>query len=112
MNLATMTQDQLLQRCGWCHVELHREQPRFGSGVKLPVRVRPVLEPFEGRFLPFPVNNEREIILYVTRSDSPARAQGFELSFQGCSEKCLRELLEAFSRKRKEWEGGGVGVIG
>ena len=95
MNLSKLTQKQLMKRCAWCHKVIPEDQECFGSGGKVWPSAKPLLAENEGKLIPMRLSTGREIIVVVPTSDSEARAEGYDIFFQACSEECGKAILAA-----------------
>ena len=92
MELSTLSQEDLLARCAWCHRRIPEDDECFGAGLRARPERRDELAPHEGRAVPLQLATGREIIVMVTGRDSQARAKGDDLYFQTCSEECSRQI--------------------
>ena len=95
MNLANLSQNELMVRCAWCHQHMSEDQECFGAGA----RVRPVAKELfagnEGKLLPMQLSTGREIIVVVPAAASEARVDGHDIYFQTCSEECCKNLTDS-----------------
>jgi len=102
MNLAKLSQAELLARCAWCHQIIPDVHERFGNGMQVRPERRAEIIPHEGRAVPLLLATGRELIAMVVTSDSQARAAGYDLYVQTCSEECSRQI-EAAAREEIAW---------
>ena|ERR1043166_566312 len=95
MNLAALSQEELLARCAWCHRHIPKDQECFGSGLRVRPERRAEIIAYRGRAVPLQLATGREIIVMVVPPDSQAGAAGDDLYVQICSEKCGQEIDRA-----------------
>ena len=95
MNLAKLTQKQLMKRCAWCHKVMPEDKECFGAGGKVWPSAKPLLAGHEGSLMPMRLSTGREIIVGVPTLDSDARAEGHDIFFQACSEECGNAISRA-----------------
>jgi hypothetical protein len=92
MNLSTLSQEDLLGRCAWCHRRISQDQECFGAGLRVRPERRAEIVPHERRAVPLQLASGRQIIVMVTSPDSKARAAGDDLYIQTCSEDCNQQI--------------------
>lgn len=95
MDLTTLSRDELLERCAWCHRRIPEDQECFGAGARVRPEAKNLLAGHEGNLLPIELSDGRQVIVVVPTADSEARAAGHDVYFQACSEQCCRELSNA-----------------
>ena len=95
MNLTKLSQKQLMATCAWCHKVMPQDKECFGGGTRVWPTAKPLLVAQEGKFLPMPLSTGREIIAIIPTADSEARAAGYDIYFQTCSEECCAALAGA-----------------
>jgi hypothetical protein len=92
MNLSTLSQEDLLARCAWCHRRIPEDHECFGAGLRVRPERKAEIVHHEGRALPYQLAAGREIIVMVTRPGSKARDAGDDLYIQTCSEECSQHI--------------------
>jgi hypothetical protein len=65
MNLSTLSEEDLLARCGWCHRRIPQDQECFGAGLRVRPERRAEIVNHEGRAVPLQLASGREIIVMV-----------------------------------------------
>ena len=98
MNLSTLSQQELQARCAYCHQLVPEDQECFGIGARARSEMRDHLRAYEGKLVPLTLGGGREVIAIVIPADAPARREGYDLYFKGCSEECVRALREELRR--------------
>jgi hypothetical protein len=98
MDLSTLSQKELQARCAYCHQIVPEDQECFGVGARARSEMRGPLRAYQGQLVPLAVGSGRELIAIVLPADAPARREGYDLYFKGCSEECLRTLREELGR--------------
>ena len=88
MNLSKLSQKNLQARCSWCHKVLPEGEECFGAGARIWPSARPLLAEHEGKLFPLRLSTGHELIVIVPTADSVAHAEGHDIFFQACSEKC------------------------
>ena len=90
--------DRFQTTCGWCGKEIPAGTPVFGAGAR--VRSGIDLSSREGQILELVLMLPKKTVLAgVTTSDSLAKADGKDLMFMACSERCARDLQRAVERE-------------
>ena len=95
MNLAKLTQGQLMKRCAWCHRVMPEDKECFGAGGKVWPSAKALLVGHEGTLMSMRLSTGKEVIVVVPSSDSEARSEGHDLFFQACSEECVQAISDA-----------------
>jgi hypothetical protein len=57
-----------------------------------------LLRAHEGQFFPLPMAGGRALIAIAVPEHAPARREGYDLYFKGCSEECMRTLRDELRR--------------
>ena len=87
-------QDRFLSTCGWCGKAILKSTPVFGAGAR--VRSGIDLSSKEGQILELVLMlSKKTVLAAVTTSDSAAKAEGKDLMFMACSERCASDLKRA-----------------
>ena len=88
--------------CAWCHEDIGDDQECFGLSTRVTPEHREALRGKEGTVLALDLlGGDRQLLAIVVAADSPARAKGYDIVLQTCSEVCADELDR---RLIKEWQ--------
>ena len=95
MKLTTLSQNQVMARCAWCHQFISEDQECFGAGARVRPAAKALLAGKDGKLLPMQLSTGHEIIVVVPAAASEARGAGHDIFFQTCSEECCKLLTAA-----------------
>jgi hypothetical protein len=95
MSLSKLSQKELQGRCAWCHEKLDDDEECYGAGTRLKPEGKALISGQEGKLIPMPLSNGQELITIIPMAESKARAAGYDVYFQTCSEECCSALSNA-----------------
>jgi hypothetical protein len=87
-------------KCAWCQKAIPDDAELFSIGA----RARPGVEltTHEGKYLDISLEKEGRVVrAIVAADDSPAKAEGYDLLFVTCGERCADELTEKVEGERR-----------
>lgn len=94
-------QRELVKKCAWCHETLSDDQECFALSTRVRPENREDVRGKEGTVIVMDLpGGDRQLLAMVTTADSPARAKGYDLIFQVCSEACAKDLDR---RRKNDW---------
>jgi hypothetical protein len=81
---------------------MEEDKECFGAGGYVWPAVKSLVAGLQGKLVPMRLSTGREIIVLVPTADSKARAEGYDIYVQACSEECCEAVSGAI---RAELQG-------
>lgn len=91
-----------MNHCAWCGIELEDTEPRY-VGFKLPDRER--YAAYEGRMVPFAIDEERYLAGIMPAADSERARAGDDVIVVVCSSRCEKGVRKAIPRVLRKLRG-------